>query len=285
MASVEIEAVGSGVSLQDQGRSGWARFGVPRGGAMDQFAMRAANHLLGNSPQAPVLEVQQQGTKIRVHRDTWLSLAGAGSCATFPSWTARRFRAGEVLLFSKSGAGLYAYLGTPGGWKAPRWFDSVSVDPRNGMGQQMTNGSPLEAVSTEPAASINQVASRRLALEAQREYPCEEVYQILPGPQYECFTESALDALVRQPWSISAQSDRTGFRLEGERIQSAESIHSEPVVIGSFQVPESGQPIITMVDGPTVGGYPKPAVLHEQDLDRFAQSSPGTKVRFRWEAY
>jgi allophanate hydrolase subunit 2 len=53
------------------------------------------------------------------------------------------------------------------------------------------------------------------------------------------------------------------------------------VRVGSVQVPENGQPIVTMRDGPTVGGYPKLGMIDPADLSWLAQCRPGRQVRFQ----
>jgi biotin-dependent carboxylase-like uncharacterized protein len=280
--SLEIVSLGSGVALQDGGRLGWRRYGVPLGGAMDRHAMRSANHLLGNRPDAPVLEILLQGTVLEARDAVWVALAGADSCRAHSACTAFPVRAGERLEFSKKAAGLFAYLAVPGGFVADRWFGSVSVDLRNGMGAVLKPGDVLSLVTAEPAVSTNGVSRRLLVEEQRRSYDSREVFRLLPGPQFELFSRPAVEALVASEWTVSAQSDRSGYRLDGPSLDVPDSIPSEPVLPGSFQVPGNGQPIITMVDGPTVGGYPKIAVLKDADLDRLAQCRPGVQLCFQW---
>ena len=278
----EITAIGTGLALQDGGRVGWRRFGVPPGGALDGYAMRAANRLLGNPPEAPVLEVLRQGARLRLLEPCWVGLAGADSCSGFPAWTARQLPSGAWLDFSKKAPGVFSYLAVPGGFQAERWFGSVSVDPRNGLGAPLTKGSILEAAGMPPGLIAPRVASRQLDPELRRDLAVAPEFALLPGPQFEDFSPAAREALVSSPWTVSPRSDRAGYRLEGPCLAVPESIPSEPVLPGSFQVPGNGQPIITMADGPTVGGYPKVAVLREADRDRLAQCAPGTQIRLRW---
>lgn len=279
---LEILSTGIGLSIQDEGRVGWRRFGVPVGGAMDRGSMRLANHLLGNRADAPVLEVLLQGAKLRVLETTWLAVAGADCGCVIEPWTACAVPAGTELAFPKARAGLFAYIAVPGGVVSERWFGSASADVRNGLGLRLSKGMQLAAESVWPAASVEGVA-RRLALpETRRVFPRAVCFDLLRGPQFAHFSKPARAALVQSVWRVSPQSDRTGFRLAGPAIEVPDSIASEPVLPGSFQVPGNGQPIVTMVDGPTVGGYAKLAVLREQDLDRFAQCAPGTQITFRW---
>ncbi|HKK17439.1 MAG TPA: 5-oxoprolinase/urea amidolyase family protein [Opitutales bacterium] len=279
---LKVVSPGSGLSLQDAGRGGWLRYGVPRGGAIDRRAMRAANKLLGNRPNAPVLEILLQGAKLKVLQDTWIALAGADSCPALPARTAREFKAGEVIEFAAKADGLFAYLAVPGGFAADRWFGSVSVDLRNGLGKAVKRGDELISGKKKPNASTEGVARRLLGEEEGGVHGPEHTFQLLPGPQFEAFSRKARETLVKSDWIVSDQSDRTGYRLEGPKLEVPDAIPSEPVLPGSFQVPGRGLPIVTMVDGPTVGGYPKIAVLQDADRDRLAQCAPGSKLRFQW---
>ncbi len=282
MATIEIISVGVGLSIQDRGRSGWRQFGVPSGGAMDRYSAGAANRLLGNRADAPVLEVLMQGAKLRVLEDTWIALSGADLGCELAPWTACEVRAGTVLHFPVNHSGLWAYIAVPGGFEVDRWFGSASVDARNGLGAPLKKGSQLSAVLREPNASVERVGRRVLVPERQREFSASAEFELLPGPQFDLFEAEARAQLVAAEWTVSARSDRTGYRLEGPQLEVPDSIRSEAVLPGSFQIPGNGQPIITMADGPTVGGYAKPAVLREADLDRLAQCRPRTRVTFKW---
>ncbi|MFO8026347.1 MAG: biotin-dependent carboxyltransferase family protein [Opitutales bacterium] len=283
--SLKILSPGSGLALQDAGRVGWLRYGVPQGGAIDRHAMQAANQLLGNRPDAPLLEIFRQGARFKLLDDMWIALAGADFCPAVAAWSAVELKAGEVIECSAKASGLFAYLAVPGGFVAERWFGSASTDRRNGLGASLKAGDTLAAKATRPNASTEGVARRILIEKERRVYGPEASFRLLPGPQYEAFSEEARQALVASRWVVAAQSDRTGYRLEGPKLQVPDSIRSEPVLPGSMQVPGGGQPIITMADGPTVGGYPKIAVLQDADRDRLAQCAPGTQLYFRWADY
>jgi biotin-dependent carboxylase-like uncharacterized protein len=280
MPVIEIISTGVGLSVQDYGRPGWRRFGVPPGGVMDRSSAAAANRLLGNRADAPVLEVLMQGAKLRVLEDTWIAIAGADlGCAIAP-WTACAVSAGTVLQFPMNRSGLWAYVAVPGGFDADRWFGSASVDSRNGLGRPLERGVQLSAVTSASSFKYERVGRRVLAAELQRDFSRPMEFELLPGPQFDLFSSQARADLVSSEWTVSPRSDRTGFRLEGPALNVPDSIRSEPVLPGSFQIPGSGLPIVTMVDGPTVGGYAKIAILREADLDWLAQCRPGTKIGF-----
>jgi allophanate hydrolase len=279
---IMIESIGSGISLQDAGRPGWRRYGVPAGGAMDHLAMELANALLGNPTDACVLEIPLLGATVRAVADTWVSLAGADSCSRFAAGTARCLRAGERLQFDQKSLALYAYLAVPGGFYSERWLNSASADPRNGMGRVLQKGDRLQAQLAAPNVTTERVA-RRISSQSPKQLSMSAGhFELYRGSQYEYFSKAALECFIESQWTVSARSDRTGYRLEGATLELPESIHSEPVLPGSFQVPGNGLPIITMHDGPTVGGYPKIAFLQASDLSRMAQCAPGTKLSFSW---
>ena len=247
---------------------------------MDRSSAAAANRLLGNRADAPVLEVLMQGAKLRVLEDTWIAIAGADlGCAIAP-WTACAVSAGTILQFPMNRSGLWAYVAVPGGVDADRWFGSASVDSRNGLGRPLERGVQLSAVTSASSFKYERVGLRVLAAELQRDFSRPMEFELLPGPQFDLFSSQARADLVSSEWTVSPRSDRTGFRLEGPALNVPDSIRSEPVLPGSFQIPGSGLPIVTMVDGPTVGGYAKIAILREADLDWLAQCRPGTKIGF-----
>jgi biotin-dependent carboxylase-like uncharacterized protein len=279
---IKLIATGSGLSLQDLGRRGWRRFGVPVGGAMDPKSLMLANTLLGNSRDATALEIVQQGARLQVQQNIWLALAGADFCPELSSGTARLVRAGEELHFSQRATGWYAYLAVPGGFHATKYLGSTATDPRNGMGLTLHAGDCLKSVQLQPNVTVSRVG-RRITCNTQAHMPRGMAhFKLYPGPQFDSFSLSAKQQLISGTWTVSQRSDRTGYGLTGPVLEIPKSIPSEPVLPGSFQVPGSGQPIVTMIDGPTVGGYAKIAVLKEADLARFAQCVPGTQLTFSW---
>ena len=146
---------------------------------------------------------------------------------------------------------------------------------------KINKGSDLAARQALGFELPRSVAARKASWGTRRIFPKKIPLRVWPGPQWNSFSTADHDLFLNQDWRISSESDRVGYRLNGPRLrpQPAEIV-SEPVRIGSIQVPESGQPIITMRDGPTVGGYPKIAVLDDGELAWAAQTAPGQSVRF-----
>jgi biotin-dependent carboxylase-like uncharacterized protein len=276
---LEILAPGAGASIQDLGRRGWKRFGIPPGGAMDADSMRKANLLVGNEEGAPVLELLFTGAKLRVLSASEFAITGAEVESDCPQWRNFAAGAGCEIAFGQLRAGVWTYLAVKGGFAESRWFGSASVDPRAGLGQILPAGARLHRESFRRSDGI----SSRFVPEVVRErFDQVPIIRIWPGPEWELFPADIRELFLRESWRVSAQSDRAGYRLEGSRLEFGRlRMLSAPVLVGTIQVPPSGLPIVLLRDGPTVGGYPRLGVLDPSAISRFTQSAPGTAVRFQ----
>ena len=138
-------AAGSGsrrdlaTSVQDLGALGYARYGVPTAGAMDPFAARAANALVGNAPGAAVLEITLAGPTLRFHAPALMAVTGADLApqldgAALPGWTAVPCAAGATPRFGARRAGLRAYLAVAGGIAVPPVLGSRATYARGPFG-------------------------------------------------------------------------------------------------------------------------------------------------------
>lgn len=279
---LRVISPGVRTTVQDWGRGGWRRFGVPPGGAMDAVSAAQANLLVGNPPEAAVLELCLQGQTLEVLEDAWFAAAGPATGGTLASGEAVRLRAGTRLAFPRPFGGTWVYLAVEGGLSARRILGSASTHVGAGMGRELRPGDVLARLVSRGAPAWDRVARRSLAPPARRDFSGSEVIRVWPGPQWEMFDERACEALFRSHWKVSSRSDRTGYRLEGpEILVPAGSLISEPVLAGSIQVPPGGQPIVTMPDGPTLGGYHKIGMVAPEDLPLLAQRRPGSVVRFQ----
>jgi biotin-dependent carboxylase-like uncharacterized protein len=276
-AVLEVLAAGAGMTLQDFGRSGWKRFGIPPGGAMDLESARRANLLVGNEAGAPVLELLFTGARFRVLSSCELAVAGAEVECEWPAWRNFCVEPGREISFGPLRAGVWSYLAVRGGFAAPRWFGSASANPRVGFGASVQPGGRL---SCENRPRAEEISSRFVPEVVREEYGRTPILRIWPGPEWDDFTEEARRQFLEQTWRISSQSDRAGYRLEGIALESRLRMPSAPVAVGTIQVPPRGLPIVLLRDGPTVGGYPRLAMLEPSDISRFTQCAPGTGVRF-----
>ena len=62
--AIEVIKPGLATSVQDAGRPGYYNIGIPISGALDQYALRAANLLVGNEERAAALEATLLGPEL-----------------------------------------------------------------------------------------------------------------------------------------------------------------------------------------------------------------------------
>jgi biotin-dependent carboxylase-like uncharacterized protein len=275
---LEVLAVGAGMTIQDFGRSGWKRFGIPPGGAMDRESASKANLLVGNDAGAPLLELLFTGAKFLVLSSSEVAIAGAEVECEWPVWRNFRVEPGSEISFGPLRAGVWSYLAVRGGLAAPRWFGSASANLRAGFGEIVQPGTRFSCTSMSPAEEIS---SRFVPEFVREEYGQTPLLRVWPGPEWDGFTAEARRQFLEQRWQVAAQSDRAGYRLEGVALESRLRMPSAPVAVGAIQVPPKGLPIVLLRDGPTVGGYPRLAIMDGSAISRFTQCAPGTGVRFR----
>ncbi len=172
---------------------------------------------------------------------------------------------------------VYGYIAVEHGLGLDPCLKSFSTDTKAGIG---SINRPLEVNDTfeilEDVSSWDHLSIPNPA------HKKETNFKVYPGPQLQFFTDQALQSFISSTFTISAQSDRMGIRLQGEAILSSEShdILSEGILPGSIQVPSDGQPIVLMRDIPCTGGYPKIAILKEEDISKISQLPPGCQITF-----
>lgn len=281
-SGLRVLSSGIGLSLQDLGRPGFARFGVPPGGAMDPAAAVWANRLLDNPAQAAVLELCLQGQRLEVIGDGWLAVTGSSAPRGHARNSAFRVRAGDVLEFGPGPAGVWTYLAIPGGFGGPAVLGSRSTNPRAGIGHAAALGDVLAAQVDAQFQLPSAVSGRRVPWNELTGFEMPSPLRVWPGPQWDSFPAPDRERFFAEDWTISSLCDRVGYRLTGAPLRPEPAqIVSEPVLPGSIQVPANGQPIVTMPDGPTLGGYPKLGLVDPADLAQLAQCRPGQRIRFR----
>jgi len=288
---LEITECNALATIQDSGRIGWRKFGVPTSGPMDAFALRAANALVGNSHHAAAIEIGLGDITLRALRDCVISVAGVGYDVSiyiwdFPLWSSYYVRAGWTIRLTKQDAGMWAYLAIAGTLQTQPVLDSVSTNLRGRFGgldgRQLQVGDVLK--SGMPSQSLNDLAARTLPESARPVYSDNPTLDVIMGPQEKYFTKESTAIFISQTYNVSPTSDRMGYRLEGAPLKhrNKSELISEGMTMGAIQIPASGQPIVMMADSPTTGGYPKIGTVISADLPLLAQCVPGkSKIRFR----
>lgn len=273
---------GFGAHLQDQGRRGLRRYGVPPGGALDSHAASIANQLLNNPPSAPVLELMLQGASLAALRSVWIAVTGADCSANVPMWRAVHLQSDDVVAFPRNLAGVWTYIAVEGGFEGEPVLGSVGASPRVKLGRSLMRGNILRRSEENSFQLAPGVAGRHAVMSDRRSYLQPPSIRFWPGPQWDWFNSSTQTAFLNRTWTLSSKSDRTGYRLEGVPLKvPSRSMISEPIRVGTIQIPPDGNPIVTLNDGPTVGGYPKLGVVDPEDLAWLVQCRPGQSIRFQ----
>ena len=289
--ALEVLEGGMLTTVQDLGRYGYERYGVPVAGAMDPFALQAANALVGNGLGEAALEITIAGPTLRATESCLIAATGADlglrvNGHPLPSWMAVFVRRGWVIEFGERKRGCRAYLAVAGGIDLPLIMGSKSTYLRGGFG-----GFQGRALREGDLISIGQAAFHLPSL-AGKEFPQDRIpeYSTAPevhvvlGPQDDYFTEEGIAAFLSSEYQVRSTSDRMGYRLRGPKIahKGRADIISDGIVLGSVQVPADRQPIVMMADRQTTGGYPKIATVISADIPLLAQCVPGAStVSFR----
>jgi antagonist of KipI len=253
---------------------------------MDMFALEALNAIVGNSPDSAGLEWALAGGAIRFDASSEFAMGGASATAAINGesvapFTLRVAKPGDELVVERFVAGQFLYIAFAGGVDVPRVLGSrcTYLPGRFGGydGRMISRGATLPIGTVAASRVPNDGATPK---DLFPDYGSERV-RITRGPHADLFDAAAWRALLESNFTVSSASDRTGYRLKGNTIDCrAGNLPSDPGCQGAIQIPTDGQPIVLMADAPTVGGYPKIAVVAEVDMPVLAQKSPAEQVRF-----
>ncbi len=285
---LEIIASSPFTSVQDGGRHGWQRFGLPAAGPMDPFAHAAANLLVGNPPDAAALEIGLGGLALRCHEACLVAACGPGLTLRrdgqpLPAWMSVYLPAGVLLEMEQDGAGVWGYLAVFGGLQTVVMMGSRATYRPANLGQAVAPGDALPTARQPADPRLRAGAS--LPPAARPPYALSLYLAALPGSQQDRFTAGALETFHSAAFGLSTACDRTGYRLDGpllEHTAAGADILSAGLLPGCVQVPASGQALVLMADAPTAGGYSQIASLPTLDRALLAQVPPGEgEIRFQ----
>ncbi|MFF7279752.1 biotin-dependent carboxyltransferase family protein [Streptomyces griseorubiginosus] len=276
-----VVRAGALTTVQDRGRPGHAHLGVPRSGALDGPAAALANRLVGNRPEAAVLETTLNGCALRPRSTVTVAVTGAPCPVTVEgrpaSWGAPvRVPAGALLTVGTALSGVRSYVAVSGGIIVEPVLGSRSTDLLSGLGPPPLTDGAILPLGTPTALHT------RVDTAPQPAPPTELVLRVTLGPRDDWFTPEAVRAFTTRAFRVSSASNRIGLRTDGPALarRLEGELPSEGMVLGAVQVPPDGRPVVFLADHPTTGGYPVIGVVREPDLPAAAQAVPGTPVRF-----
>ena len=294
--SIRIIKQGILDTIQDDGRYGYQHLGINPGGAMDAIAASVANMLVGNTIKEAVIELHFPAATFSFEKPCLIALSGADFSATInneiiPLNTAIIIAGSTELSFKQYKKGARCYLAVQGGWDAVNWLNSYSTNTKVHAGGY--HGSALRKddilhchAEQFMFASLPSQSYIITGAKAGTDlfYSSANITRCTKGKQYAWLDDRSKDLFESVEFAISTQSDRMGYRLKGEPLQTAEQkqLLSSAVVKGAIQLLPEGQLILLMADHQTTGGYPVIANAISADIPVLAQMQPGARIRFEF---
>jgi len=283
-AEIEVLQPGLFSTIQDPGRFGYLKYGVPMSGPMDSYSFRLANLLLNNPPGSSAMEITQMGPVLRFLSGGYLVFTGANLSPQINKIEIRNgmpyvFAPGDVLSFGTRKTGCRSYLAVSGGFKTEKvlgsqsWYEDITHFYRlqKGMNLEMNESLVIPAGN----ASLKVDASRYL----------ETSIQAFPGPEFTKLTEEQVSGISSRSFRIDKNNNRMAIQLEEIIPNEIKPIITGPVVPGTVQLTPSGKLIVLMRDCQTTGGYPRILQLSENGINRIAQKVQGDPIEFKLLSY
>ncbi|WP_078553236.1 biotin-dependent carboxyltransferase family protein [Bacillus alkalicellulosilyticus] len=285
-AVARIKKPGLYTTVQDGGRVGFQKSGIVVSGAMDTYAYRMSNLLVGNVSYEAVLEVTLMGPTIEIVEDAVLSICGGNLSPTLDGqpiemWKAFRVKKNQTLSFGKPQSGARAYIAFQGGLSLPNVLGSYSTYEKATIGgvegRALQKGDVLYQIPTQTSIRLRKCSNSLIPT-----YKKKSRIRVIAGPDEDRFTSSGRQTFWEHEYEVSVQSDRMGYRLVGPKIehQTSANILSDAVTFGTIQVPDDGYPIIMMADRQTTGGYTRIGTIISVDLPYVAQMKQGDVLQF-----
>lgn len=273
-------------TVQDLGRYGRLKYGIPISGAMDTFSFISANLLVANDPNDACLETTLIGPELQALKRAQIAITG-GSISpkingqNIPMWQTLDVQEGEIVSLGKMESGCRTYISIRGGINVPLVLGSKSTYVRGRFGglngRQLKTGDIIEGFDA-PFLKFRCSMPKKLVPQFTDKF----TVNVVLGPQADMFPEKAIDTFLSKPYTVTLEADRMGYRLEGPTIEhkNKADIVSDALLPGAVQIPKNGKPIIIMCDAQTTGGYPKIAVAITPDISLLGQAKPNNVIEF-----
>ena len=295
--TLKIVRPGLATSIQDLGRPGYFHLGIPEGGAMDRYALRAANMLVGNPEDAACLEAVFMGPEITFPSEASVAVTGGEMPVMVDgearqTWTSFTVEPGQTLSFGFLSKGARIYIAVSGGIDTEPDLGSRSTYPIGSLGG--IEGRPIQEGDELPVGDAPLVVEGRSVSAQLRRGPGNPAeLRVLPGLYWYRLTEKAGKSFFEDTWTVAPEADRMGYRFKGG--QPLEFVDREPPFgagadpsnivdgcysYGSIQVPGGTEPIILHRDAVSGGGYFTLGAVISADMDLIGQLQPNTPVRF-----
>lgn len=274
MGRLRVIKSGPMATIQDFGRFGYRRYGVPQSGAMDPEMMKRANEIVGNPHHFPAVEFALMGLKLEAVEKTSLSVVGASLKVNgiLTEVNGQILNEGDQVEISAPDQ-VYAYVGIGGKIKVEEHLESVSTYLMAGFGG--IDGRSLRA--SDELISDNMTLGIQKVESVKKKIVNPVLVRFIKGPEWKLLQ----DDIESKTFEIDPSSNRMGIRLKGDLLKNDyQEIASSAVIPGTIQLPANGIPIVLMNDCQTTGGYPRIGKVVDEDLGKLAQVRAGSKIRF-----
>lgn len=293
---IHIEQCGFLTTLQDCGRSGSLQYGISKSGTMDQYSAKLANVLVGNDECEPVMEITQSPHRFLFLKDTVAAFTGGGlqpqqNNQNIPLNQPVFIAENSIIELKQQREGFRIYIAVAGGLKADEFLNSSSTDLLIKAGG--FHGKPLKKNDVvEIKQQLNHTQQQLLdvlrsntELKLYNHYPAfnTKTIRVIAGAEWNYLDEDMQQQFLSGKYIISSQSNRMGYRLNGDLLKTNKpcEIISSAVTEGTVQLTSSGEMIVLMADAQTVGGYPRIAQVCAADLSLLAQKKPSDEIQFQ----
>ena len=266
-------------TVQDIGRVGFAKKGIPQSGCMDSYSAELANIALQNKLTSAVIEITYGQGKFEFLIDTLILMTGGDFSPridTLPVLmdSVISIKKGSILSFGKRNYGARTYLAVLGGIQSEVVFKSRSYLP--GITKQRLEKGDELFIKSIPFPKEKNLGKVRFV----STHFSENELQCYPGPEFDLLSENQKQQL-QKIFTISEENNRVGFRLNEIIENNLQPIITSAVIQGTVQLTPSGQLIILMRDCQVTGGYPRVLQLSEYAISRLSQKIRGDEVQFK----
>ncbi len=276
--SVKVISPGLWTTIQDRGRLNMAQYGVPQGGAMDKYAAKMANLLVGNHRDMAFMEITLLGPELYFSRNSLAAVSGLAAEVTLNDRevelnTVFKIQKGDILKIGRITEGARAYLAIQGGFQTEKvlgsrcFYEGITSVSKIRAGQEL----PLPRVvdNKKPARASVKFKRRRYQTAAIKAYR---------GPEWKQLSKAQQEALLRTKFTVSKNNNRQAYQLSEKFKNQLNPILTQPVLPGTVQLTPAGNLIILMRDGQSTGGYPRILQLDAQSINLLAQKRQGDPV-------
>ena len=284
-AEIEVLQPGLYSSIQDLGRMGFQKYGVPHSGVMDRYAMRVCNLILGNAEETSVLEITMQGPQLKFNSPASICISGADLSPQLNGKAVQNSEvievsAEDILKFGVRKTGFRSYVGIAGGFKIPKimdsssWYEGLTEDFRLKKGMKLSfNSQKSNNAETHASLKIDET------------YLENNEIEVYPGPEFDRLMTTQRNNLFNAEFKTDENSNRMAVQLSEKLSNELDPIITGPVMPGTVQLTPSGKIIILMRDCQTTGGYPRILQLSEKGIQVLSQKLPGEKIKFVKKEY